>query len=673
MTAYPVLRSLTISDYGLYPPSMKKPFVVDFQPGPNLVVGVNGSGKTTLISICLRCLTGPYDLPSATSETELGQVRPRAIPMSRYDRSAFGRRVADGAKDATASLTVAIGSKVFEITRRLSDLSLVSVLINGKAIKREPTEAEQREDGPYHTELAKALGVATFFDILIILRFLTFMLEDRRALVWDPTAQRQIFRVLLLTPNRATEYATAQQELVSADSAVRNTANLITRQENFRRAAARQTQTIADAEAERRVLAAEVGVLRDQIEAVSQARVKADDDRRAARLARMEATEARERSSRDLERMKMEAVGRRLEPSQTTLRYIVSQLLADRRCLVCDTTPSPAADVIEDRLRKGLCPVCGSHHTAPEKVVPLSELDRVRILRLESEIGLAEQQIADAETRLEDAQSRLAKAETEFESLQGRRIARDQEMVSLLKRIPADRAAVVSADDSVDALQRILTEESARRTAAEERFRVVSAESLKQVQKAQDGIASTFQQYLHVFLKEEATLVYQTIRERVGQAGSLFDFPAFRLAMTSGAMAGPTIRELPDSVSQSQSEFVDLAFRMALMTETAEGGSATLVVDAPEASLDFLFAERAGEQLAKFSRALPDNRVIVTSYLPSAHLVRAFLKGVRAKTARRARIVDLIRYAAPNAAIRADGDRYKAFLEDIIENPGQAR
>src|SRR3954452_884292 len=52
-------------------------------PGPTLVVGVNGSGKTTLISMMLRCLTGPYDLPAATSESELGQVRPRAVRVSR--------------------------------------------------------------------------------------------------------------------------------------------------------------------------------------------------------------------------------------------------------------------------------------------------------------------------------------------------------------------------------------------------------------------------------------------------------------------------------------------------------------------------------------------------------------------------------------------------------------
>src|SRR3954447_26512044 len=83
MIAFPVLQSLTIDNYGLYPSEAGAPFAVVFQPGPTLVVGVNGSGKTTLISICLRCLTGPYDLPAATSESELGQVRPRAVRVSR--------------------------------------------------------------------------------------------------------------------------------------------------------------------------------------------------------------------------------------------------------------------------------------------------------------------------------------------------------------------------------------------------------------------------------------------------------------------------------------------------------------------------------------------------------------------------------------------------------------
>lgn len=672
MIVFPVLKSLTIEGYGMYPPSQEKPFLITFEAGPNAIIGVNGSGKTTLISIALRCITGPYNLPSATSESELGQVRPRVVPMSRHDRHSFGDRVADGAQSAFATLIAVFGENTLEIRRRLSDLSLVSISINGQTVDcSAPTDDKKaREDEVYQSEVARLSGVASFFDVLIVLHFLVFMLEDRRALVWDPTAQRQIFRVLLLPTDRATEYAAAQQEVISADSAVRNTNALIFRHKNQKVAAERRARTIVDAEAERRVLSAEANVLRDKIEAVSQDRVRADAERHRARLDRLRAAEARDSLVRELERIKVEILGRHLGASHDTLRYIVGHLLAERRCLVCGTDPSPAAETIEKWLRTGCCPICGSKHKVTEKVVPLAEADRARIPRLEQEIGLAEDQIADAEARITDAHARFAKADAEFDALERKRVSLDARIIAVLKRIPSERAAIGSQDSDIDALQRILANERKRLTKAESRFRSVVAESVARVQSLQEAIAAAFQRYLQLFLKEQAELVYQTIRARVGQGGASFDFPAFHLTMTGGAVAGPTMRDNPDAVSRSQAEFVDLAFRMALMSVAAGTGAATLIVDAPEASLDFLFAQRAGQQLAAFSRAHSENRVIVTSYLPSDHLLRMFLASAKTERERRRRIVDLISDAAPNAALRADKSRYEEFLANIIKNRG---
>jgi len=222
MISFPVLHSLTIENYGLFPESKKRLFVVTFQPGSNAIIGINGSGKTTLVDIIVRCLTGPYNLPSATSGTEFGQVRPRIVHMPRRERHLFGKRVADGAEHATATLVVGFGTKTVEIRRRLSDLALDSFSIDGQNVNlaKRPSSTDA-EDTRYHDEMVSLFGVASFFDALIVLHFLVFMLEDRRALVWDSNAQRQIFRVLLLPAARATEHAKAQQEVVSADSAVR--------------------------------------------------------------------------------------------------------------------------------------------------------------------------------------------------------------------------------------------------------------------------------------------------------------------------------------------------------------------------------------------------------------------------------------------------------------------
>lgn len=667
MISLPLFEALTLNQYGLLPPSMQNPYRVEFQPGPSVIAGTNGSGKTTLIGIVLRCLTGPYDLPAATSEQQLGQVRPRVVALHGQERHLFARRVADGAEKGTATLELQVGSSKVAIERRLSDLSLNSLIVDEKVVDCQLPMDKRDEDATYQKTMATLFGVGSFFDVLIVLRYLVFLLEDRRTLVWDPTAQRQIFRVLLLEQARATKYAEAQQSVISADSAVRNTHSLITRHERELTQIASRVQRISNAEAELRVKSAESAVLREKLSKLSSVRADADGDRQRARLDRLRSEDIKQKTSRGLEQTKWEALSRWLKPTDESAHYILGLLLAEKRCLICGTEPSPIWQTMEDHLKKACCPLCGSTPLKRDRGAAPPRVDQDRIARIEDQLRLADEQIQNADQRISDAQARFKRADEEFIALESRRVRLEREIAQLLGKIPAERSALVSKGDEVEALRRILADERRRLSEAESRFRAVSTESVQKTQEAQDVIRKNFETYLQVFLQESATLVYQTIRDRVGQSGSVFDFPAFRLSMTGGAVAGQTIREGPDAVSLSQAEFVDLAFRMALMTFASNGRGASLVVDAPEASLDFLFAQRAGEQLAKFSRSNRFNRVIITSYLPSVHLVKAFLQSAVGLKNRRSRITDLIRDGAPTAALRADKPIYEKFLSEIID------
>lgn len=138
--------------------------------------------------------------------------------------------------------------------------------------------------------------------------------------------------------------------------------------------------------------------------------------------------------------------------------------------------------------------------------------------------------------------------------------------------------------------------------------------------------------------------------------------------MSGSSVSGQTARTEPDQVSLSQQEFLDLAFRMALMTISSNNKASTIIVDTPEASLDFLFAERAGNQLALFASGGGQigNRVIITSNLSNAEIIPAFLKGRPKGRRAKSCVVDLISIAAPNAAVRADGERYSKYLQSQI-------
>jgi DNA repair exonuclease SbcCD ATPase subunit len=47
---FPIIKSLQITDYGMYPGTPQRPGLhVDFEPGLTLILGANGLGKSTLV------------------------------------------------------------------------------------------------------------------------------------------------------------------------------------------------------------------------------------------------------------------------------------------------------------------------------------------------------------------------------------------------------------------------------------------------------------------------------------------------------------------------------------------------------------------------------------------------------------------------------------------------
>jgi hypothetical protein len=92
-------------------------------------------------------------------------------------------------------------------------------------------------------------------------------------------------------------------------------------------------------------------------------------------------------------------------------------------------------------------------------------------------------------------------------------------------------------------------------------------------------------------------------------------------------------------------------------------------METPEASLDGLAMDRVGHALAQFG-SVNDNRLIVTSNLSNAGLITALFGGptqdANEVRGREARLINLLRVAAPNRALANDGEAYKALLTHAL-------
>jgi hypothetical protein len=251
----------------------------------------------------------------------------------------------------------------------------------------------------------------------------------------------------------------------------------------------------------------------------------------------------------------------------------------------------------------------------------------------------------------------------------------ERELNRILTRQSALRRSVaIEPEDitrrrvAVDTLTDLMNEQLERRRTAEQDLRSLIERLETNVREDQDAVGDAFRRFANEFMRESCDLTYISRDDRVGQEGERFRFPAFQVALSGAAVAGETLRDNPEAVSLSQREFIDIAFRMALLDVIGGKDGSTLIVDTPETALDFLFAERAGRQFREFAPPIAGgpHRVILTSNLVSEHLLKALLEGIHDPSERALRLINLIEHAAPTMAVRLDAPAYNAFLAQIV-------
>lgn len=102
-----------------------------------------------------------------------------------------------------------------------------------------------------------------------------------------------------------------------------------------------------------------------------------------------------------------------------------------------------------------------------------------------------------------------------------------------------------------------------------------------------------------------------------------------------------------------------------MQVASAEGNS-SLVIDAPESSLDAVFVTRAADVLARYADTSLGNRLITTSNLVEGELIPELLKRSAAPGDRISRVLDLFSIAEPTAAIRELGPEYARIMKELL-------
>jgi hypothetical protein len=663
MINFPMFDRLDISDYGLFPGAKDSELGlhIQFHPGLTLVLGANGLGKTTLIRIVFRLLTGPFDIPRLEGRRDLGTARLETTRLSSRERKTFADRVMDSARNARARLSFHLGSHSVVIERPLSNLALTRLEIDNQ-------EIELKGEKTYQNKIIKLVGISSFGDWILLLRFLIFYFEDRRALVWDPSAQRQILRMLLLPASEARHWTKDERDILELDSRMRNLNAAVGREERALAESEAKVKMGDDIRNELEELAGLQETETELCERLENELLEVDSARRQARLRVLKSEQEREAQFRSIERIKLAAIGAQFPSRSETARYILAQLLTDQDCIVCGNhVPEVAADYAA-RVEHAQCVVCGSDITNSE--VPSSADGD----EFNSEVKQAIIDLGHIEANLVETRRTLKEAEADYQShvaqigkLRERINDRSRRIDLLVRQLPPEEAEMHRQRSQL-ALMRDRVEELKLQLASKrELFGEFIEEVNREIAKSKEAIKTSFDQYAEGFLLEQCQLTWAPQKAMVGQTGKSLMFPAFELDMAGADFPLPVRRSGPEQVSESQREFIDLAFRMALMSVATDGGS-SLVMDAPESSLDAVFAPRAADVFSRFAEPTSDNRLIITSNLVEGQLIPSLIGFIPQKD-RATRVVDLVEIAAPTAAVRERRSEYESILRRLLASP----
>ena len=478
-----------------------------------------------------------------------------------------------------------VGGEEVTVERNLRDITLRSFKVGNAT----PSEDEIE----YQDQMAKLANVPAFGDWILLLRYIVFYFEDRLSLIWDPTAQRQLLRILFLEPDQADDWAIREREILRADSESRNLHAVATSEEN----------NLASDE----VLAASGPATRAELQELEQDQQKAHDDLdeinsqlsdveagyERAQLRFLTLEQERESRYRELERAQIHALVDRLPRHSDSARYILSRLLTEAQCLVCGNNVPDVAQSMQSRMHNNECVVCGSGLLS-EHGTNGSHFDDFGIPDLDLQLQRITVELESARNILDEAEAERNRTINAIRNLRSSIADRRARLETLLSQLPPDesdlytrRREFVSLRGRIEVLQRDL---NAKRAEFDDFVRMANANIERRSIEVQDS----FVEYARQFLFEECRLIWSPQLAQLGQSGRRFYFPSFELELGGSDFSLTLRRSGPDDVSESQREFIDISFRIALAKVATQRQVTSLVMDAPESSLDARVREPCG-------------------------------------------------------------------------------
>jgi hypothetical protein len=278
------------------------------------------------------------------------------------------------------------------------------------------------------------------------------------------------------------------------------------------------------------------------------------------------------------------------------------------RKVLSGRNPPTAHPVVFESLQSSTCSICGTQSPTVAQAIR-EELDRGHCPLCRSEVSLSESTDRQAQEALKSLDDAIAEKDSEI-VVWSRAITRlsDQtsQMQFQLRTISEQISQYESANDSVllgtspaGAVQGILNQYRAQIAELLDRKEIEvekRSAARRELRFLQEDLARAYAEGEHIFVPRFTMLA----REFLGlDLDVMFETQNNKVRLVLSIMNNP--RNAPDTLSESQRFFVDIALRMALVQHISKPGEfGTLYIDTPEGSLDIAYESRAGRMFGTF-------------------------------------------------------------------------
>jgi len=572
------------------------------------LAGANGLGKTTFLAAVGYGITGitPNPRISFRSAEEYYE------DCLDYAKEFFDGRISEDDRDVSSiTVELQIKNQVFEITRGMfepNELRVFTVrrLDNGDTIfNGEDISPRERQDA-YERKLLDAIGLSNFKQYVFLHHFVLNFDERRELLLWNQTTLlNAIFLAIGI------DSAKAQQ----ADWIRSDRDNHASYGRNYRWQSTLLGKEIGGIRKKLNVAEAEESYrgLREKYQDLLKNRLRLENEMNAKRNGLKDAELERMEYSSELTSLQTrfsEIFAQKFHSRHTiALHPVVKNSIANSICEICGSIGADVATNIEDKLKVGICPLCGKKVNEN-----LGKDDEVEELK---EVDL---KIADVKKRLDTTNKTRKRLTAKLSSVEEELNTINEEISNLETENSEHLSATVDAGEDLSGLIEEKTKEMLNlQKKSEEEYRLRDTKQSELITlydelrqryiEAQVQFVPLFRELSKLFIgmDMDIRMEYSTALESTG----------LQLIIEMQGIA----RRETHQLSESQKFFLDIALRMALAQYMSDPeAKACLFIDTPEGSLDIAYESRAGEMFARFAENGHD--ILMTANINSSQFLK---------------------------------------------------